>query len=169
MVYSQNSLCCSADCQGTNGESFRTSLNVSGYTSECRGNWQLRSRADGRRFTCTLKEKIEPCNIVNQNYEIIGEIFSQGILQCQQDPCSLADLFYNIQRFIRFIVWFAFWFAVIISVSGAFLWMFGGPFPNLQSQAKSMIRNSIIGYIILLFMGVIFDIVLEFLGPRFKW
>lgn len=169
IVFSQDKICCFAKCQKEGLGEYFTTLNLTGFTNECRGRWVLKHKETQEIIKCELQNKVEPCNIESQNYIILGEDFSQGIVQCREDPCSIADLFYNIQRFLRFIVWFAFWFAVIISVTGSFLWMFGGPFPHLQSRGKSMIKTSIIGYILLLSIGIIFDIILEFLGPKFKW
>lgn len=95
--------------------------------------------------------------------------FSGGLVKCQKDPCGIEDLFFNIRRLLTFAIWFSFWFAVIVSVIGAFLWMLGGPYPNLANRGKEMIKTAIIGYILLLSIGVIFDLVLEFFGPKLKY
>lgn len=103
------------------------------------------------------------------NFVWAQEDFSGGLVKCEHDPCQLPELFSNIRRLLTFVIWFAFWFAVIISVIGSFLWMLGGPYPNLANRGKDMIKTAIIGYILLLSIGVIFDLVLEFFGPKLKY
>jgi hypothetical protein len=98
-----------------------------------------------------------------------NEDFSKGIVYCQNDPCSLEEIFLNIRRLLSFAVFIGFWFSVLVSVTGSFLWMFGGPRPDLEKRGKDMIKTAIIGYILLLSVGVIFDFVLEFFGPKLKY
>ena len=97
------------------------------------------------------------------------EDFSKGIIYCENDPCTLEEIFLNIRRLLSFSVFIGFWFSVLVSVIGAFLWMFGGPRPDLEKRGKDMIKTAIIGYILLLSVGVIFDFVLEFFGPKLKY
>jgi hypothetical protein len=98
-----------------------------------------------------------------------NEDFSEGIIHCENDPCSLEEIFLNIRRLLSFAVFIGFWFSVLVSVIGSFLWMFGGPRPDLEKRGKDMIKTAIIGYILLLSVGVIFDFVLEFFGPKLKY
>jgi len=155
---------CSTDC-----EEFQTiCVYFANKSEDCQGTVEI--RANNKTYECNLKvpNVLNQCNPSEYNY-VVQEKFSGGLIRCSSDPCEISDLFYNIQRLLRFIVFFAFWFAVIISVTGAFMWMFGGPFPNLAAQGKSMIKTAIIGYILLLMVGIIFDLVLEFIGPKFKF
>ncbi len=90
-----------------------------------------------------------------------------AIVECQ--VCSWQDLTNSLTNLIKTVVWFSFWIAVLLSTIGAFLIMLHGPKPDLYQKGKNLIITAIIGYILLLLAGVIFDIILEFFAPRFDF
>ncbi len=89
----------------------------------------------------------------------------KGIVCCTSTPCSWADLVRSFSNLIKTAVWFAYLVALLMCVIGAFFLMLHGPFPHLYSQGKNLIYTAIVGYVLILAAGIIFDIVLEFFGP----
>jgi hypothetical protein len=92
----------------------------------------------------------------------------RGIVVCTQTPCSWQDFAQTIDNLIKTVVEIAFWIAFLIVAIGAFFIMFGGPKPDWVKKGHSMIWTTIIAYALILFSGVIFDIILEFFAPQFK-
>lgn len=93
----------------------------------------------------------------------------QGIVQCPPDKvCDWQDFINSTQNLIRTIVQIAFFFAILLTVAGAFLIMFTGPNPGLYTRGKNMIFVAIIGYSLLLLAGIIFDLILDFFKPQFR-
>jgi hypothetical protein len=92
----------------------------------------------------------------------------EGIVKCSTTTCTWEDLSVSISNLIRTGVIFSFWTAFLLVVIGAFLVMFGGPKPDLIQQGKTMIRIAIFGYALILFSGILFDIILEVFQPKFK-
>ena len=92
-----------------------------------------------------------------------------GGIECEKDPCTVQDLINAIPAFMRFLIFISFWGALMISVIGAFLWMFGGPFPNLAQTGKNMIKTSIIGFILVVSATAIFLAVLDIFSPKLRY
>lgn len=95
-------------------------------------------------------------------------VFS-AVVECQQTPCSWEDFFSSILNLIKTIVWFSFWIAVLLCTIGAFLMMFHGPKPDFYQKGKNLIITALIGYILILASGIIFDLILEFFAPTFSF
>jgi hypothetical protein len=93
---------------------------------------------------------------------------AEGIVQCSTTTCTWEDLSVSLSNLIKTGVIFSFWTAFLLVVIGAFLVMFGGPKPDLIQQGKTMIRIAIFGYALILFSGILFDIILEVFQPKFK-
>jgi hypothetical protein len=91
-----------------------------------------------------------------------------GIVVCSKPPCSWGDFVRSLENLIRTVVIISFWLAFLVVAIGAFLIMFGGPFPKWYERGKSMILIAIIAYALILFSGIIFDFILEFFAPQFK-
>jgi hypothetical protein len=91
-----------------------------------------------------------------------------AIVVCTQTPCSWQDFAQTINNLMREIVIIAFWGAFLAVAIGAFAWMFGGPFPKWYEFGKNLIWTAIWAYALILFSGIIFDIILEFFAPQFK-
>ncbi|MER3570014.1 MAG: hypothetical protein C4348_00120 [Patescibacteria group bacterium] len=98
-----------------------------------------------------------------------GPSLAGGFIKCQNDPCTVQDLLNSIPEFMKFLIFISFWAALIISVIGAFLWMFGGPFPNLAQRGKNMIKTSIIGFILVVSSAAIFLAVLNIFSPKLRY
>jgi len=94
-------------------------------------------------------------------------VLAQGIVVCSQPPCTWQDFVQTIANLIRTIVLISFWIAFLIVAIGAFLIMFGGPKPELIKRGHEMIWTAIWAYVLILFGGILFDIILEFFSPRF--
>jgi hypothetical protein len=91
-----------------------------------------------------------------------------SIVVCSKPPCSWGDFVRSLENLIRTIVIISFWLAFLAVAIGAFLIMFGGPFPKWYERGKSMIWIAIIAYALILLSGIIFDFLLEFFKPQFK-
>jgi hypothetical protein len=91
-----------------------------------------------------------------------------AIVVCTQTPCSWQDFAQTINNLIKTVVEIAFWITFLIVAIGAFFIMFGGPNPDLIKKGHSMIWTAIIAYALILFSGILFDIILEFFAPQFK-
>jgi hypothetical protein len=91
-----------------------------------------------------------------------------AIVVCTQTPCSWQNFVDSLTNLIRTVVEISFWVAFLIVAIGAFFVMFGGPFPDRVNKGKSMIWTAIIAYAVILFSGIIFDIILEFFAPQFR-
>lgn len=96
-----------------------------------------------------------------------GGTTTQGIVECKQTPCGWIDFSNTLSRLLRSIVSFSFWVAVVLSVIGSFMIMFGGVKVDNYQKGKSMIMIAIVGYSLILLSGVIFDIILDFFQPKF--
>lgn len=93
-------------------------------------------------------------------------LLNAAIVECKTTPCSWQDLSNSLINLIKTVVWFSFWIAVLLSTIGSFLLMFHGPKPDLYQKGKNLIQTAIIGYILILLSGVIFDLILEFFTPK---
>ena len=89
------------------------------------------------------------------------------IVQCTQTPCSWQDFANSVSNLIRTVVIVSFWIAFLLVSIGAFLMMFAGANEGLYKRGKDMIWLAIWGYILILASGIVFDIILEFFGPKF--
>jgi ABC-type microcin C transport system permease subunit YejE len=79
--------------------------------------------------------------------------------------CSIQDFVTTIQRAIRAILILGYWIAVIVALIGAFMTMLGGYNKNWLNTGKKMMIDAVTTYIILLLVGVLFDLLLDFLKP----
>lgn len=95
-----------------------------------------------------------------------AETTSNGIVQCSQTPCSWQDLANSLVNLIKTIVLVSFWLAFLLCTVGAFLMMFHGPNPGLYQKGVSLIKIAIVGYILILFSGIVFDVILDFFKPK---
>ncbi len=88
-----------------------------------------------------------------------------AIVECSPESCRWGDFSIALQNLLKTGVLISFWIAVLLSVIGAFLLMFHGPKQSLYERGKNLIYTAIIGYLLILAAGIIFDIILEFFGP----
>lgn len=95
------------------------------------------------------------------------EVAVGGIVVCQTAVCSWTDFVSTLANLLKELVSFAFWVAVLLSVIGAFIMMFGGAKADNYQKGKSMIMIAIIGYSLILLSGIIFDVILDFFQPQF--
>jgi ABC-type microcin C transport system permease subunit YejE len=79
--------------------------------------------------------------------------------------CSIQDFVATIQKAIRAILILGYWIAVIVALIGAFMTMLGGYNKNWLNTGKKMMIDAVTTYIILLLVGVLFDLLLDFLKP----
>ncbi len=79
--------------------------------------------------------------------------------------CSIQDFVATIQRAIRAMLILGYWIAVIVALIGAFMTMLGGYNKNWLNTGKKMMIDAVTTYIILLLVGVLFDLLLDFLKP----
>lgn len=91
-----------------------------------------------------------------------------AIVTCRQEPCGWSDLFNTLKNLVGQLVIISYWIAVLLSVIGAFLMMLHGPSPSLYNKGKDLIKIAIFGFIFILLSGIIFDIILDFFGPKIK-
>ncbi len=97
---------------------------------------------------------------------LIGNFSFSAIVQCQTTPCSWEDLSNSLINLVKTIVLVSFWLAFLLCVIGAFLIMFHGPSPSLYQKGVNLIKFAIISYILILFSGIIFDVILDFFQPK---
>jgi hypothetical protein len=95
--------------------------------------------------------------------------FAQGaIVHCSKPPCTWQDFAQTIDNLIKTVVEISFWIAFLVVVIGAFMIMFAGPKADWYKTGKEMILTVIWAYALILFSGIIFDIILQFFNPQFK-
>jgi len=98
----------------------------------------------------------------------IGFLVRGEIVKCQNDPCDFQDFVNSLQNLIRTTVLVSYWVAVLMVSIGSFLIMFHGPRPDLYSKGVSLVTGAIIGFVLILLSGVIFDLILDFFKPTFR-
>ncbi len=91
-----------------------------------------------------------------------------AIVECKKSPCTWADLNKSLSNLLRTGVQIAFFVALLMSTVGAFFIMFHGPNPGLYQKGVNLIKVALIGYVLILASGIIFDIILEFFRPKLK-
>lgn len=97
---------------------------------------------------------------------ILLPVFSfSAIVTCPQG-CNWQDMVSTFKNFISSGIRLAFLIALLFATVGAFLLMFHGPRKDLYAKGKDLIYTAIIGFILILLAGVIFDIILDFFKPK---
>jgi hypothetical protein len=77
-----------------------------------------------------------------------GGYLDDGVTR--QPACTLCDLFEMISRIIRLVVIYGFAIGGMMLVVGGIMMYFGGSNPGMLSNAKSMVKNVIIGIVVML-------------------
>jgi len=77
-----------------------------------------------------------------------GGYLDDGVTR--QPACTLCDLFEMISRIIRLVIIYGFAIGGMMLVVGGIMMYFGGSNPSMLSNAKSMVKNVIIGIVVML-------------------
>ncbi|MCL4358556.1 MAG: hypothetical protein M1505_02200 [Patescibacteria group bacterium] len=113
--------------------------------------------------------------IISLLFSIVGFGFGYGVFaqtalplvdqSCTGVDCAWANVIATTGNVLRFITLdLAFVLVSILVVIGAFMYMFGGANPGTAEKGKSMMVKALIGYAVVVFAGIFFDLVLQFIG-----
>lgn len=102
---------------------------------------------------------------------IISFSFAQAqgtfpLVTCKGLDCTWPTFIDSLQRLIRAFLIIGYWIAAIVALVGAFMIMLGGYQKGWLNTGKKMIIDALVYYVVLLLAGVLFDLFLDFIGPR---
>lgn len=80
------------------------------------------------------------------------------------DSCGPCSLILMMQLVIEFLVRISGFMATLAIIIGGFVYVIAGGIPNIISKAKSMIKYSLVGFIIILIAWVVIDSILTTMG-----
>ena len=137
-------------CQGVNGSS--PECQVGRYCAGC-----------PQCATAPAPSTNTPTNVSNN---APGGLFP--FVQCGnegQAPCTLCDLFATANRIITFIRNIVFIIGGLMIVIGGLMMLFGGSSPGLLSSSKKIIKDAIIGLVLVMLSFIIISSILATFAP----
>ena len=94
----------------------------------------------------------------------LGQVQAAGLVPCGGSACDICDLFELISNVLNFAIKTAVVVATLMLVVGGGMLLFAGADPGMLTKAKSLIKSTVIGLIIIFAAFMIVGVVLNAIG-----